>query len=361
MRRWVLLLTALLVGAPLPSHGAEAVEGATGPPQRVLVVAEPPFVVRDGERWSGWAIDLWTEVARQAGIDWQISGTADQDDIVAALAAGRADVGVGDITVTRERAGRIDFSHPFFRTGLRLLVSEGRASSLWDTLGELATPTHVRLGLGLLVLLAGMSVLIYALARRHDTDNFPENRAEGVVEAVYVAAGALLKGQLDRRLLPGVFNRVLTIVWMFLGTAVVAYFTAAVAAVVTVRRLDTGIQGLDDLRGSPVAAVVGTFEVDWLRRRGFEVITVNDVDAGAASVTSGQSRALVHSAPALAWWVARHPTAEVDVIDNSFERAYFAFALQHQSPLRLRINVALLALEESGFLEELDRRWLGAR
>ena len=162
MRRWVLLLIVPLVGAPLPSHGAEAGEGATGARQRVLVLADPPFVVRDGERWSGWAIDLWTEVARQAGIDWQISGAADADDIVAALAAGRADVGVGDITVTRERAGRIDFSHPFFRTGLRMLVSEGRAATLSDTLAEVATPAHVRLGLGILVLLAGMSVLIYA-------------------------------------------------------------------------------------------------------------------------------------------------------------------------------------------------------
>jgi hypothetical protein len=206
-----------------------------------------------------------------------------------------------------------------------------------------------------------MSALVFVLARRHDAENFPAGRAEGAVEAVYVATVALLKGQLDGRLLPGVSARVLTIVWMFLGTAVVAYFTAAIAAVVTVRQLESGIQDLGELRGRPVAAVEGTFQVDWLRHRGFEVVSVTDVAAGAAAVAGGQAAAFVHNAPSLAWWTAKHPTAGVEILGTSFEPGYYAFALQPQSPLRVPINVALLALEETGFIEELDRRWLGTR
>lgn len=93
--------------------------GAGGPRLRVMVDEDPPFVIKDGERWSGWAIDLWTEVARQAGIDWDIVGAAEPADIVNDLAAGRADIGLGAIRVTKENAARIDFSHPFFRASAR--------------------------------------------------------------------------------------------------------------------------------------------------------------------------------------------------------------------------------------------------
>jgi ABC-type amino acid transport substrate-binding protein len=78
--------------------------GAGGSRLRVMVDEDPPFVVKDGERWSGWAIDLWTEIAREAGLDWDVVGDGEPADIANDLAAGRADIGLGAIRVTKENA-----------------------------------------------------------------------------------------------------------------------------------------------------------------------------------------------------------------------------------------------------------------
>ena len=349
---------ALLVAATQPAVvRAQPAEGTGASRVRVLVDDDPPFVLRDGERWSGWSIDLWTEIARQAGIDWEIVGKAPAE-VVEGLATGRGDVGLGDISVTKERAARIDFSQPFFRAGVRILVPRDRTGLVLAALATLATPAHLLMLLGLLCLVAAMSAGIYVLARRHAAADFPTTRSEGIVESVYITTVALLKGQLDRKLLPGAAGRVLTIVWMVFGTALVAYGSAAIAAALTVQHLANKVQELDDLVGKPVAALAGHQAAGWLRRRGIEVVEQPDVDAAVAALLGRRVDAVVHDAPALAWWRTHHPSVPVLTVGRTSDYKDYAIALAPESRLRLRINVALVTLQDAGFFG-FDRRWLG--
>jgi polar amino acid transport system substrate-binding protein len=350
----------LMVTAPVAAAEAPVAEGASGPRLRVLVHADPPFVLREGDRWAGWAIDLWTEVARQAELDWEIVGETTATEVIDELAAGRVDVGVGDISVTKDRAARVDFSHPFFRSGLRVLVHADNGNSIRGALASLMTPAHGEILLGLLALLAAMSALVYYLSRRHQADHFPEARGEGIVEAVYIAAGALLKGQLDRKLMPGTAGRVLALAWMIFGTAAVAYVTAAVAAALTFQRLNTDYQEIDDFVGKRIAALGGTHTFDWLSQNGVSAIPQPDLETAVRVLLAGEVDAVVHSSAVLEWWIRRHPGQSLIVEGRTLDRTDFALALQAHSPLRLRINLALLTLEESGFFAELDHRWLSS-
>lgn len=340
--------------------GGAWAEGATGTPLRVLVYLDPPFVEHQGDRYSGWAIDLWTEVARQAGIEWQIAGEAKPDDAIDALANDRADIGLGDISVTKERAARVDFSHPFFHSGLRVLVRAGNETSIRDALASLMTPAHRRILLGAAAILAAMSWLVYYLSRRHNAADFPEARGEGIVEAVYIAAGALLKGDLNRKLMPGVPGRILSLLWMAFGTAAVAYVTAAVAAALTFQRLSNDYQDIDDFIGKRVAAMAGTHTFDWLASHGVSAIGEPDLDTAVQALLAGEVEAVVHSSAILEWWIRHHPGTPLAVVGRTLDRTDYAIALQPQSRLRVRINLALLELEESGFFAELDRRWLSS-
>jgi polar amino acid transport system substrate-binding protein len=353
---------ALLFGVLLLSAvagAAEPTEGAGGTRLRVMVDEDPPFVVRRADDWAGWAIDLWTEVARRAQLDWEIFDAGTPDEVVATLVAGRADVGVGDISVTKERAARIDFSHPYFHSGLRILVRRDRGLSVAGVLADLSTSIHARIAVGLVGLLLGMSALVFVLARRHDPKNFPQEPVEGAIEALYVATTALLKGNLDRKLLPGIGARLLTIAWLFLGTAVVAYFTAAAASVLTVRQLGTQIQTISDLAGKRVATLQGRANGGWLAARGIAVVEQPDLASAVASLEEGSVDAVVHDAPVLAAWLVVHPASPLEIVGHTFDFKDYALALTHQSALRVPLNLALLELEEEGFFADLDRRWLG--
>jgi ABC-type amino acid transport substrate-binding protein len=342
-----------------PGDGHAQPGGQPSSKVRVLVDADPPFVLHDGQRWSGWAIDLWTEVARQTDIEWEIVGEGNPDDVVEHLAAGRADVGLGDISFTSERATRVDFTQPFFHSGVRILVPRDRSGLLLAALRGLATPAHLVMLLGLLFLVAVMSGGIYVLARRHNAPGFPAARNEGIVESIYIALVALLKGELDHELLPGARGRLLTISWMLFGTALVAYLSAAIAASLTVHHLVTKVHEFDDLAGKRVAALTGHQTVEWLKGRGIQVVEQPDVDAAVEALLGRHVDAVVHDAPALAWWSVQNPSAPVLAVGRSFDYKDYAIAVRPDSHLRIPLNVALGALREAGFFDQLDRRWMG--
>jgi len=129
--------------------------------------------------------------------------------------------------------------------------------------------------------------------------------------------------------------------------------------VLTVHQLSTDYQGIDDLRGKRIVAVAGTPEVSWLGQRGASVVEQPTLDDAIKMLQDGGADALVHDAPVLSWWTSRHPNAGVELVGTVFSRHDYAFALQDKSALRVPINVNLLALEESGFLGQLNQRWLG--
>ncbi len=79
--------------------------------------AFPPFeFVRDGTL-SGFDIDMGNELGRRMGlkVEWQVFDFA---GLIGALTSGRVDTLITAFTATPERAARIAFSTPYYKTGI---------------------------------------------------------------------------------------------------------------------------------------------------------------------------------------------------------------------------------------------------
>jgi ABC-type amino acid transport substrate-binding protein len=118
-RRVVLMGSALAV-APLAAR-AEMDTLAKAKAAGVLVVgnggAFPPFeFVRDG-MLGGFDIDMGNEIGRRMGlrIDWKVIDFA---GLIASLTSGRVDALITAMTWTPERAARMAFSTPYYKTGI---------------------------------------------------------------------------------------------------------------------------------------------------------------------------------------------------------------------------------------------------
>ncbi len=86
----------------------------------------PPFNYiknQDSGRIVGFDVDLLDAISKKAGFRYQIEQMAFKD-ILFALRAGRLDVGISGIAVTRERKRIIDFSKSYYRSDLGILVPD---------------------------------------------------------------------------------------------------------------------------------------------------------------------------------------------------------------------------------------------
>ena len=80
-----------------------------------------PFEFKQDGKYVGFDIDLWDAIAKDLGIDYELQPMA-FNGIIPALQTGNVDVGIAGMTIKSKRAEVVDFSYPYYRSGLLLLV-----------------------------------------------------------------------------------------------------------------------------------------------------------------------------------------------------------------------------------------------
>lgn len=95
----------------------------------ISAVTDPsfvPFEMMDEESGEmvGFDMDILSEVAKRSGFAYSLR-TMDFNGIIPALQTGNADVAIAGITITEEREKIVDFTDPYYDSGLRILVPAG--------------------------------------------------------------------------------------------------------------------------------------------------------------------------------------------------------------------------------------------
>ncbi len=119
------LLNAFCVGICLAAGtaGACRAEQRDTETLRVAVYDVPPYgyVEADGSM-AGVSVDLWRRVAEQMEWPFKLIPVSDMETILGGLEHGRFDAAIGAITITPERAARVDFSYPAHRSGVAVAI-----------------------------------------------------------------------------------------------------------------------------------------------------------------------------------------------------------------------------------------------
>lgn len=83
----------------------------------------PPFEMQsqNGQGLEGFDIDLFEAIGEEAGFTIQFESLP-FDGLIPALQAGKVDAAISGMTITAERAQTVEFSSPYFQSGLALAV-----------------------------------------------------------------------------------------------------------------------------------------------------------------------------------------------------------------------------------------------
>ena len=86
-----------------------------------------PFEFKQGETYVGFDIDLWTAIANGIGRKWRLQ-SLDFTGLIPALQTKNIDVALACMTIREDRRKAIDFSDPYYDSGLTALVRKGDSS-----------------------------------------------------------------------------------------------------------------------------------------------------------------------------------------------------------------------------------------
>jgi len=358
MRSLLLLLTTLFTLGTILDAAAQAPAAKLRVATRNL---EPFSFDKDGRR-VGFAAELWDQLARETGHEYEIQVVNSAQEIIDAVKNKTADVGVGAISVTSKREEVIDFSQPFYESGLQVLVAGGGGSfadNILQMISNLFSLELIGMFLLLMVTMFIISHLVWRYEHKVNGDQWPEDYKSGIWESFWWTLSTLLVGGADNKGPVGVGGRIVAIVWMLLSIVLVSLLTASFTTTLTINTLKGDINGPGDLPGRKVATVKGSTTETWLTTQGAKVVPFDDVAACITALRDAQVQAVVYDAPVLQYESAKLNDEKLQMVGPVFQRQNYAFALQQDSPLREKLNQALLTMHERGIGIELRKKYFG--
>jgi polar amino acid transport system substrate-binding protein len=357
------LAAASVAATCAPARSAGIVHSGTRPqaqnePLSVVTMPLEPFVIEDGDRFTGFSVDLWDAVARQLGVEYRWVKVGSVDELLAAVKDGRADVGIAGISMTSEREQVVDFTMPFFNAGLRIMTSTHTTPTIPTLIGLIFSPILLKvLGLGLLVLIV-MAHIIWLVER--GGEEIPRAYLPGIWKSLWWSLATVATheyGVLGES--RAFFKRLLAMAVVVISVILIAQFTASVAASLTVHQLTGSIHSSSDLPGKRIATVRGTTGADYLAEQHLTAVEVDRIDDAYPLLQNGQAQAIVFDAPVLLYHAATKGKGVVQVVGPTLKDEYYGIALPAGSALRKPINEALLELMQDGSYTEIHDKWFG--
>ncbi|CAD6552217.1 hypothetical protein LMG27952_05255 [Paraburkholderia hiiakae] len=326
---------------------------------RVAIAPVAPFVLPESATPVGFSIDIWYEIARRMHVDFRWDRVAKQPELLSAVQRGDADIAIAAITMTPEREKLVDFSLPYFDSGLQIMV---RAQSDNSFVASLRSVPWLALGQFLaasVVIIFILANLVWLMERRSDP-NFQKPWLRAVGEGLWVTMLIIATGEHGERESAGLWKRVLVPAMWLIGVVLIAQFTATVTSFQTVARLQSNIRGPDDLPGKTIGTAPGTVAAQYLAERGLPFVNIDSAADGFKMLMRGDVQAIVYDAPTLQYWAGRLGNGSLAVVGPIFMPAKYGIAVANGSPLRKTINETLLAMYEDGTYEQIYQKWFSA-
>lgn len=334
--------------APLPSS-----------PLRVVVAGSAPFVEQAEERPTGLSVEVFEAAASNTGAKYRFVGKRSVPEALDAVASGQADVAVGPISITAERATQVQFTQPYFHASLAIIAPA--KDSLLAKLRPFLTTTFLAGSGALILVLLGVGTALWLAERKGNPEQFPGRPIPGIGNGVWMALVTMTTVGYGDRVPLTLSGRIVTGVWMLTSMIVASSLTAFIATALTLSQIDgPQLSDITELRNRRVAVVSGTTGERLARKNGADVQAVETLSRAIEHVETGKAAAAVFDRPMLRYWLAQHPESQLQLSPASYAPQAYGFAVARDaSPLRDRLDVALLRLRANGRIEAIDDRWLG--
>jgi ABC-type amino acid transport substrate-binding protein len=358
----VAALVALVLGCGVytPAKSQDAPGSRAG---KIVVgtLRAPPFVLRgDDGVWSGLSIDLWKRIAAELKLKTEFRAfDYDAEGLLDAVERGEVDAAIGTIPVTAENETRFDFSHPYFAASLGVAVRTEPQSSLLATLSGFLTYQMLATIAGLVTLLVLVGSLIWLLERKGKQSQFDQRPLHGIPDGVWWAAVTMTTTGYGDKVPLSWPGRLLALFWMFASIFCISLFSASLASSFVVNKLRTGVTSPNDLPRARIAAVSGSAGEQWLTQQGYAARTYPFVIQASKALQRGEVDALIYERAIVGHMIKEYGWRELRILPHTLAVWDYAVAVPTDSPLRERINRALLKAVPAQDWKDLVQKYVG--
>ena len=330
---------------------------------RIAVYDVPPYgyVASDGSI-SGVSVDLWRRVAEQMEWPFKLIPVSDMELILSGLEQGRYDAAIGAITITPERAARVDFSYPAHRSGVAIAMRKETGLFFALTSYGAAVSELGPLILVILAMLILIGIAMWIVERRSRVAAQGAGAESAVIslrDGLYWAVVTMTTVGYGDKTPKTPLGRGVAILWMMSSLVLVSLLSTSLVSRLTADRVESrNLAASIDLNGRKLAAVAHSSGAEYLDQMHLPYTKYKDLPEALDSLADGQSNVVVNSVGALQYFVAKRYAKVIEVLQGLLAPAYMAIALPEHSPIKKPIDRALIKITNGPEWRTLEERFL---
>jgi glutamate receptor, ionotropic, invertebrate len=365
----------------------------------VSIRDDPFFMIRTPEpgknftgndRFTGYCVDLARKLSEILDFSYELRlvkdnkfGNRDADGhwngIVGELIRGESDISIAPLTISSERERAIEFTTPFMNIGISIMIKKPKKEK--PGVFSFMAPLDKKIWLCVILAFMGVSLTLYLVSRfspyewHYDSSKNDHTLTNDftIRNTLWFNLAALMQQGVD--IAPkSVSGRVVASAWWFFTLILISSYTANLAAFLTVERMVSPIESAEDLvkqteiqygaleGGSTEAffrnSKVVTYQRMWsfMQSWGPSVMVKSNLE-GAQKVRESKGKYAYLLESSVNEYLNELKPCETIKVGNNLDSKGYGIATQIKSPLRDKLNLAILQMREEGFLDELKMRW----
>ncbi|CAM4941620.1 unnamed protein product [Rotaria socialis] len=296
--------------------------------------------------------------------------------MIGELVRREADLAVAPLTITSQRENVVDFSKPWMNLGISILISKPEKNK--PGVFSFMTPLSKEIWMCVAFAYIGVSVILFLVSRFSPYEWSMKNQETmqlsnkfSILNTLFFALAAFMQQGVD--FIPrSISGRLVAGVWWYFSMILVSSYTANLAAFLTVKRMVTPIESVEDLarqteikygvvRGGSTQAFfeksdVKLFQRMWTYMQQRDDVFVASNEEGISKVRKSKEYAFLLESTKNEYTNERSPCDTMKIGSNLDSKGY-GIATPVGSELREAINIAILEMSEDGTMNNLKKKW----
>ncbi|MBX2808673.1 MAG: transporter substrate-binding domain-containing protein [Cellvibrionaceae bacterium] len=319
----------------------------------------PPFMFEDDRgNWVGLSADLWRYIADCLDLEYEFVEQGYLKDLLDGVEKGELDASLAAVTINAKREHIVDFSHPYFRASLGVMVADdqGLASASY-LIKKIFGPKVLFVGAILICFMLTIALLYWHSEGRRGNALFQQGPMKGLYNALLWATLLIFSGRGEPFTHKTYIGQIIVVVLMFFGVTIVSSVTAIITSSLTLQSMEDQIQSVDDLKNKKIAYYVEQSAVEiadkndysptsssqeWLEEQNVNITPIGSWPEASSDLLSGKIDALVHDKEIMQYLIQSNYLRDLKVLEVKFREEDYGIVLPEGSSLREAVNRVLL-------------------